>query len=974
MKKIIALTTILSCIIINAFAQGEFGRVTPQTADFMRYGETSVSLNTGSFSSEVPVFTIKTVDFSMPISLCYNSDGFKPNKRPSCVGNNWFLNAGGSITREIYLAPDDAVRTTQSDVTDFDLTGFNVCRKSGVSHTKESLYNLSSYLFQSWSGVSYIPYDGHWEDTMPDLFSFNVCGHSGSFVIGNDGNVMVSDKAYKVDISKMTNQPYKYNTADPGLPQPSQITITAPDGIVFTFGNMTDLSAIEFSRSFDNQNVPEGRAFFGPATINGWHLTSIITPHNTEVNFNYYNPDLSGYTPYNANNESSSIWQTTMALIEVPNPTTPEATDTKKTYSETKSVCLESIVVNDGTEVVFSKSREGYNFYPTSGYCGVLTMGTKYDRPMFQLDDISIKYYGKKIHQYELKYDTKLRVDNGAGLRFLKDVIIDNLYSYNFTYDHPTDNKYPDPVFGPITDGDGYMPYSTNGVLTQINYPTGGYTFLKYEKHDFGKRVDKYSSDKIHISNPSLNDNPPANIIGGLRIARVENHDADNNLLSFKEYYYVSDTVFPVNRDVAKKSGIYLHHPPFFRDLLLREIAIGSTVNSFSKNYNISEPHIAYSHILEYNGDEMGYKCYSFTDYEDYPDIDDRNVSSNAVLIRDALALAGMNKQSSCSRKRGLLKETKYYNINGLPVGYEKNIYNSTQKIQPADPIAPELFEGYVIGVHPISGGAIAMKIALDRLLVQSKEVKTGSNSPVKTTSFEYNDYNLLNKETLKNSDGKQTVVTTKYACDKTGGVYIIMKNLNLISFPVEVVTQVNGSETEKQSIVYKSNGKDIAEKYISLRGAALQKVATYDLYDERGRLLQATDKKGIVSSYIWRDDLLQTPIEERQTIHYPVAEVVNATYNTVNQIIENFLTVGSTGFDTHIDYTNIGILREKIPNAFITTYSYKPLVGISTTTDPRGATTYYEYDDFNRLKETYIIENGTKKVLQKYDYHFANQ
>jgi len=35
---------------------------------------------------------------------------------------------------------------------------------------------------------------------------------------------------------------------------------------------------------------------------------------------------------------------------------------------------------------------------------------------------------------------------------------------------------------------------------------------------------------------------------------------------------------------------------------------------------------------------------------------------------------------------------------------------------------------------------------------------------------------------------------------------------------------------------------------------------------------------------------------------------------------------------------------------------------------------TYYGYDDFSRLKETYIIEDNLKKVLQKYDYHYRNQ
>lgn len=971
MKKIIALTIMFLCIIIRVFSQGEFGRVTPQTADFMRYGETSASLNTGSFTYEVPVFTIKTVDFSMPVSLCYTSDGFKPNKRPSCVGNNWFLNAGGSITREIYLAPDDALRTKQSDVTNFDLAGFNVCRKSGMNHSKESLYNLFTPPFQSVYSTLYIAYNGYSEDTMPDLFSFNMCGHSGSFVIGNDGNVVVSDKGYKVDISGMTNQPYEDNTAYPSLPLHSQITITAPDGTVFTFGNTTDLSAIEFSRAFDNQYDTEGGGilFFGPATINGWHLTKITTPHGTEVNFNYYNPDLSGFTPYNSNNVSSSIWQTTMTETKI-----PETTGSKKSYSETKSVYLESIVVNDGTEMDFSKSREKYNFYPTSGTCGILTSATAYDRPMFQLDTILLKYKGKVVHQYELNYKKKLRKSNGAGLRFLSNVNIDNIYSYYFSYDHPEDHKYPDPVFGSTTtDGDGYVSNYTYGVLSKIYYPTGGYTSLKFEKHDFGKRVDMYSSDGTHILNHYLNSNLPQNNIGGLRIRRLENHDADNNLLSFKEYYYISDMQKPTANSVGAttKSGIYLHYPPYYIDNLHGEVLIGSSSNLFSKNYNISEPNIAYSHVLEYSGDEVGYKRYSFTDYEDYPDIDDRYVSTSS--IGDPLALAGINKLSSSSRKRGLLKGIEYLNNNGDSFGYEKYTHNATQGIQPADPNAPDVFSDGVIGVYPLTGGAVAMKIKIDKLLLRNKEIKTGNNSPIETTSYEYNDYNLLHTETFKNSDNKETVITTEYACDKTGGVYVEMNRLNLMSYPIEIITQKNGYEIERHKNDYKDNGKDIAKKYTSLGGNALREIVSYDLYDDRGRLLQSTDKSGIVSSYVWRDDLLPTPIEEQQTIHYPVAEIVNATYSTVSQKIDEFMLVGAT-LGSYINYANIDILREKIPEALITTYTYKPLVGITSMTDPRGVTTYYDYDDFNRLIESYIIENGAKKVLKKYDYHYKEQ
>jgi YD repeat-containing protein len=62
--------------------------------------------------------------------------------------------------------------------------------------------------------------------------------------------------------------------------------------------------------------------------------------------------------------------------------------------------------------------------------------------------------------------------------------------------------------------------------------------------------------------------------------------------------------------------------------------------------------------------------------------------------------------------------------------------------------------------------------------------------------------------------------------------------------------------------------------------------------------------------------------------------------------------------------------LKASLPNAFITSYTYKPLVGMTSQTDAKGMTTYYEYDAFQRLK---AVKDQNGNILKQTDYHYKN-
>jgi YD repeat-containing protein len=53
---------------------------------------------------------------------------------------------------------------------------------------------------------------------------------------------------------------------------------------------------------------------------------------------------------------------------------------------------------------------------------------------------------------------------------------------------------------------------------------------------------------------------------------------------------------------------------------------------------------------------------------------------------------------------------------------------------------------------------------------------------------------------------------------------------------------------------------------------------------------------------------------------------------------------------------------------AQMTTFSYKPLIGVGSQSDPNNRVTYYEYDWLGRLK---LIRDQDRKILKTLDYQF---
>ena len=192
-------------------------------------------------------------------------------------------------------------------------------------------------------------------------------------------------------------------------------------------------------------------------------------------------------------------------------------------------------------------------------------------------------------------------------------------------------------------------------------------------------------------------------------------------------------------------------------------------------------------------------------------------------------------------------------------------------------------------------------------------------------------------------------------------------KNSNLLSAAFNRYDYVSNPSgfvypQQTQSINLASPSSSFTKSATSSSGTSLTKDSRY--IDETvfnfnaGNLVSVTKKDGVTNTYLWGYNNL-----------YPVAKIHGTDYTTASGLVNS--SVLQNPSSDAVLRTQLSNLNSNLTSAFVTAYTYMPMLGITSETDPAGHTSYYEYDAFGRLR---IIRDQYRNILKKYCYNYAGQ
>lgn len=1000
MKKLYVIVLLLVGLASSKAQESPDQRInilTPNAESFKIYGDIPVSLYTGIPQVGIPLHTIQTEHSNIDISINYHASGFKPESHPSWVGLGWNLSVGGVISREIKGELDEM----KSDNYAHNGLGFyysyNVLNKEKWYQPGVAGATNSDFGFRNMD-----------IDTQPDIFSFNFLGYSGKFYLNHLGEWKVQcDAPVKVIFNKddmghdgsmfMSNHFRKF-------------TIIDEKGVKYIFGGE---NAIEYSQNmFTNKFISYSYAQGWQAV--SWYLKEIIPPVGEPVYFNYERgPYQSAFSCMGRNKPQKRGSQNTiydyvlgdyinggvsgsvispvyLTSIDCPSKNLIISFETSKSndliYPETnyRDFFYTNNSIPDPTFLAFDAVANipYFNRNPSDKNKASLSTGLGLFKDRFiwlKLDKIVLKY--KNNNSERVSKNIQFFYDERANIRRKLSSISTScpssndpeVYSFEYNQSLPY-NMVAEPEY--LSEYGDHWGYANNkfmwkeedrgnnpkspvkeraklGVLSKIIYPTKGYTMFVYENHDY--------SAYIPINATYLGETSPT-ITGGLRIKKILNVSNSREFTS-REYLYNR-----INR-VGISSGILHARLPYY--------------TSSGLLFDNSGAHVTYSSVLE-KYENGSFKATHFVTQAGGQRLGE---SINPVFDDLPVYLTGDLVDVPYSRRdmeRGKVSD-EYY-CDSLGKVYKSTHYSYTNIGKAASNYVRTLDPMYMgkafynpdelWGTSRLVKGASAYYYyCYSNKLSSVREIQYNKNSTftygntsmpssndmvLSSKIMEYDSNKQLIKESILNSDGKTNQTITKYPYTEQGlDVHAKMFENNMLAYPVsqkryannifDKGTEYNYSFLNNKHILLTSTKDIYGDKSL---------VTNEYKYNSIGKLIEAKDYQGLYQTYLW---------------DYKGRKVKVILDNINIDGIKNIVTsevINCTSVNT--DWTVLTKkLRDTYSAPFIKSYDYNYNGTIDKITDATSLSSYFTYDNNERLK---AVLNHQQDTVQRYSYNYKKE
>lgn len=992
----------------------DFLPVSPTAGSLGVFGQIPVGNYTGTADISIPLYEIKYKELSVPISINYHTSGLKPDLFPGPVGLGWAFQAGGAISRVIKGYPDMG-----------DYPGSDKILLLANQRGENDWYNLtklSNYLRNQEIAFT--------NNNEPDEYYFNINGQSGKFYVdhrdtfriqstqGHSFKIVMQSEERKdvtfVELPQVRTLSYidrPYSNKISLSKVLTGFTMIDENGIKYSFGGTE--KAIEFSRPGLMEYVIYSESYVSPTT---WYLTSIESPNGYKILFDYeqqtaitctYFSDvvlykLGGNSYYNTAPCANSVEYRKNIMIngcyltQITFPTGKVTID--------NSLAKEQLDFNFGSQ--YYESVYLMDFIEFKYYTDVVAANTEKIRELGGIDELT-PHKIDAIHVYDngsnIIRDINFIYNNNVNQRLkLNRVQVgtgsETIQKYTFEYN----NRLLPPYNARETDMYGYwngkgqfsevasadffeymrshpdylsrlkMPnpeYLQAEILNKIIYPTGGYTLFEYEPHEYGC--------SYHIWPFETKQNPNGNQqTSGVRVKSIRNYDNNNILLSDKRYHYVKDYL----SGGTVSSGVLAYTPQFselYESKRLKDT--GRNLNYFFRYStnpifslcNTRGNHVTYSEVtVEEVGN--GFSVYKYKNYDNgYADKELLGFISNQLedISNGSCVDFRVNTEGiSMSLERGQLLSTMIYDKDKVRKKQIINAYNDD----------PERFNEHVryfayeplsINMtgerfHSLSAGVYYTYFPY---LKKKTEIDYSAGSVVKEVNYVYDKkYRLLRTVSTMNSNGTVYMENYTYPHDNMNiPIYTKMVQNNLLKYPIKkVITSGNTTNSIYWEFAegLSSNGNlilpyKILRKY---NDSSSDTEITYLNYDYWGNPRGIDYLSEGNNCYLWSYNGM-----------YPVAYIVGATFEEVKTALgEAFINeLENSSFPSDAKIQDIRVLLSGL-NVLVTTYTYAPLIGVTSIVYPNGIKETYKYDTLGRLL---YIKDNQNKLIKEHIYHYTN-